>query len=87
MSTKNPDVLKCVADYRINLIEPAAMSEEDLDNLMNGEKEDGNLSSNEFPPEIRAAARGMMDLSPEKQKIAIEIINYLSQKGKEAKKE
>ena len=31
MSTKNPSVLKCVADYRINLIEPAAMSEEDLD--------------------------------------------------------
>ena len=33
MSTKNPNVLKCVADYKINLIEPAAMSEEDLDKL------------------------------------------------------
>ena len=31
MSTQNPDLLKCVADYRINLIEPAAMSVEDLD--------------------------------------------------------
>ncbi len=31
MSTKNPNVLKCAADYRINLIEPAAMSDEDLD--------------------------------------------------------
>lgn len=39
----------------------------------------------EFSPEIRAAARGMMDLSPEDQKTAIDMINYLSQKGKEAK--
>ena len=39
----------------------------------------------EFPPEIRAAARGMMDLSPEDQKTAIEMIKFLSQKGKEAK--
>ena len=31
MSTKNPNVLKCAADYRINLIEPVAMSDEDLD--------------------------------------------------------
>lgn len=39
-----------------------------------------------FPENIRAAARGMMDLSPEDQKTAIDMINYLSQKGKEAKK-
>lgn len=39
----------------------------------------------ELPPEIRAAARGMMNLSPEDQKTAIDMINYLSQKGKEAK--
>ena len=31
MSTQDPDLLSCVADYRINLIEPAAMSAEDLD--------------------------------------------------------
>lgn len=39
----------------------------------------------EFTPEIRAAARGMMDLSPEDQKTAIDMINYLSQKGREVK--
>lgn len=42
--------------------------------------------NNEFPKEIRAAARGMMKLSPEDQKTALDMINYLSQKGKEAKK-
>lgn len=41
----------------------------------------------EFPENIRAAARGMMELSPEDQKTAIDMINYLSQKGKEAKKD
>lgn len=40
----------------------------------------------EFPENIRAAARGMMELAPEDQKTAIDMINYLSQKGKEAKK-
>lgn len=39
----------------------------------------------ELPPEIRAAARGMMNLSPEDQKSAIDMINFLVQKGKEAK--
>lgn len=48
---------------------------------------DGNSpnQTNDFPTHIRAAARGMMDLSPEDQKTAIDMINYLSQKGKEAK--
>lgn len=46
-----------------------------------------NISSMEMLPEnIRAAARGMMDLSPDDQKTAIDMINYLSQKGKEAKR-
>ena len=31
MSTQDPDLLNCVADYKINLIEPAAISAEDLD--------------------------------------------------------
>ena len=31
MSTQDPELLNCVADYKINLIEPAAMSAEDLD--------------------------------------------------------
>lgn len=39
-----------------------------------------------FPQDIRAAARNMMDLSPEDKKTAIDMINYLTQKGKEAKK-
>lgn len=43
--------------------------------------------NDELSPEIRAAARGMMGLSPEDQKTAIDMINYLSQKGKEAKKD
>ncbi len=30
MSTQDPEILNCAADYRLNLIEPAAMSAEDL---------------------------------------------------------
>lgn len=41
--------------------------------------------SEEFPPDIRAAARGMLDLPPEKQKMAMDMIKFLSEKGKEAK--
>ena len=37
-----------------------------------------------FSPEVRAAARGMMDLSPEDQNTAMEMIKFLSKKGKEA---
>ena len=49
---------------------------------------DNKKAQNEaFSPEIRAAARGMMELSPEDQKTAIEMINFLSRKGKEAKKD
>lgn len=33
ISVQNPDILSCAADYRINLIEPATMSAEDLDKL------------------------------------------------------
>lgn len=33
MSTQGPDILKHVADYKLNLIEPAAMGEEDLEKL------------------------------------------------------
>lgn len=46
-----------------------------------------DYKNDELSPEIRAAARGMMELSPEDQKTAIDMINYLSQKGKEAKKD
>ncbi len=40
-----------------------------------------------LPENIRAAARGMLDLSPDDQKTALDMINYLSQKGREAKKD
>ncbi len=33
MSTQDPDILKCVADYKLNLIEPAVMGEADFDKL------------------------------------------------------
>ncbi len=33
MSTQDPKILKFVADYKINLIEPAAMGEDDLEKL------------------------------------------------------
>lgn len=39
-----------------------------------------------YPENVRAAARNMMELSPEDQKTAIDMINYLSQKSREAKK-
>lgn len=46
-----------------------------------------NIKSTDILPEsIRAAARGMLDLSPDDQKTAIDMINYLSQKGREARK-
>lgn len=38
-----------------------------------------------LPEHIRAAARGMTDLSPEDQKTAIDMINFLAKKGREAK--
>ena len=38
-----------------------------------------------LPPDVRAAARGMMDLSEEDKKSAIDMINFLSKRGKEAK--
>lgn len=34
---------------------------------------------------IRTTSRGITDLSPEDQKTAIDMINFLSKKGKEAK--
>lgn len=43
--------------------------------------------NNNFPPEIRAAARNMMALNDEDKQIAIAMINLLSQKGREAKNE
>ena len=44
-------------------------------------------SEEEYSPEIRAAARGMMDLSPEDQKTAIDMINFLAKKSKGAKED
>ena len=39
----------------------------------------------ELPKNIRAAARGLMDLSEEDRDLAINMINSLARKGKEAK--
>ncbi len=44
-----------------------------------------NIVDSEFPPDIRAAARGMMELSENDRKSAIDMINFLSKRGKEAK--
>lgn len=41
---------------------------------------------NKLPQNIRAAARNMADLPEEHQKTAIDIIEYLIKKGREAKK-
>ena len=47
--------------------------------------QDCAYAQEEFPPDIRAAARGMMTLSDEDKKSAIDMINFLSKRGKEAK--
>lgn len=39
----------------------------------------------DFPPDVRAAARNMMELSEEDRKSAIDMINFLSKRGREAK--
>lgn len=72
-----------------NIIKICQQLQISADELANGQiVELRKLSGKEeiFPENIRAAARGMMELSPEDQKTAIDMINYLSQKGKEAKK-
>lgn len=40
----------------------------------------------QLPPDIRSAARDMMELSEDDQKLAINMINSLARKGKEARK-
>ncbi|WP_409015681.1 helix-turn-helix domain-containing protein [Anaerostipes caccae] len=49
---------------------------------MNPQKNNISNKNEIFPPEIRAAARGMMELSPENQKTAFEMIKFLSERGK-----
>lgn len=49
------------------------------------ETEDTTSEDYALPPDVRAAARGMMDLSEEDKKSAIDMINFLSKRGKEAK--
>ena len=53
--------------------------------LFSDESEDAISEDSAFPPDVRAAARGMMDLSEEDKKSAIDMINFLSKRGKEAK--
>ena len=53
--------------------------------LFSDEPEDTTSEVSTFPPDVRAAARGMMDLSEEDKKSAIDMINFLSKRGKEVK--
>ena len=53
--------------------------------LFSDEPENAHSEASTFPPDVRAAARGMMDLSEEDKKSAIDMINFLSKRGKEAK--
>lgn len=53
--------------------------------LFSDEPEDTHSEVSTFPPDVRAAARGMMDLSEEDKKSAIDMINFLSKRGKEVK--
>lgn len=53
--------------------------------LFSDEPESTNNEDSTFPPDVRAAARGMMDLSEADKKSAIDMINFLSKRGKEAK--
>jgi len=46
---------------------------------------DSETKPDTFPTEIRAAARGMMDLSDDDKELAINMINSLRKKGREAK--
>lgn len=55
--------------------------------LLENKTEESFSDTEKFPPDIRAAARGMMNLSPDDKEIAISMINLLSKKGKEAKNE
>lgn len=84
----HPTVEEVFSDFDAADKETAQQNQNTLidSNYKSHPKENTNeVSKEELPPEIRAAARGMMDLSPEDQKTAIDMIRYLSQKGKEAK--
>lgn len=48
-------------------------------------KIDVSSNENDFPSDIRAAARGMMELSEVDKALAINMIKSLAQKGREAK--
>lgn len=54
--------------------------------LMGWDKDESTDPDSEFSPEVRAAARGMMELSKDKRKTAIEMIDFLSEQGRNAKK-
>lgn len=45
-----------------------------------------NNTNDELPPDIRSAARDMMELSNDDKKLAIQMINSLAKKGREANK-
>ncbi|WP_410495068.1 helix-turn-helix transcriptional regulator [Cellulosilyticum sp. ST5] len=71
-SSPNMDNIQKVADF----------FHVSVDYLLGREEKSSSL---ELPPNIRAAARGLLDLSEEDRDLAINMINSLSRKGKEAK--
>lgn len=82
VKNKNSQIIKAVSagelvgQYEHLKVENLPMTIENILNIQ---------PINVFPENIRAAARGMMDLSPEAQKSALDIIKHLSKIGKEAK--
>lgn len=84
VKNKNNQIIKTITEGElVNQCEQlkAQNLPKTVENLLNIELSDI------LPENIRAAARGMLDLSPDDQKTALDMINYLSQKGREAKKD
>lgn len=84
VKNKNNQIIKTITEGElVNQCEQlkAQNLPKTVENLLNIELADI------LPENIRAAARGMLDLSPDDQKTALDMINYLSQKGREAKKD
>lgn len=84
VKNKNNQIIKTITEGElVNQCEQlkAQNLPKTVENLLNIELSDI------LPENIRAAAREMLGLSPDDQKTALDMINYLSQKGREAKKD
>lgn len=75
------DLIKMIdSEQTVNLSKSHLDDQSDVENTTNTE------DLNKLPQNIRAAARNMANLPEEHQKTAIDIIEYLIKKGREAKK-